>query len=82
MWERLRPHWGKILGTCYALFLSLVYLFFGMGRMLVVALIMFLGYWIGGRMDQKEQLKDWLYKMLPASFFERDRTERTHYKER
>lgn len=82
MWERLRPHWGKILGTSYALFLSFVYLFFGMGRMLVVAILLFLGYWLGGRLDQKEQLKDWLHKVLPASFFERDRIEGNRFKER
>ncbi|MBE3594628.1 MAG: DUF2273 domain-containing protein [Candidatus Carbobacillus altaicus] len=76
MWEALRPHWGKILGTIYALILSFVYLFFGFGRMLVVALILALGYWVGGRLDGQEQMRDWLQKILPASFFDRDRPDR------
>lgn len=72
MGDFLRAHLGKLLGTAYGIVLSVVYLGFGFVRMLVVALLIALGYWIGARFDRKERLWDLLHRILPESFFDRD----------
>jgi len=65
-------HPGKCLGTLFGVLLGLLYLLFGFWRMLVVALLILGGYYIGKKADEKERLRDVLARILPDHFFRDD----------
>jgi len=57
MWKKLwQEHPGTITGGGSGLVLGLVYLFFGFWNMLIFAFIVFLGYYIGKKVDRGEDL--------------------------
>jgi len=60
------------LGTLFGVLLGLLYLLFGFWRMLVVALLILGGYYIGKKADEKERLRDVLARILPDHFFRDD----------
>ncbi|MBE3555172.1 MAG: DUF2273 domain-containing protein [Thermicanus sp.] len=72
MWEYVKIHKGKVVGVGVALFFSLVYLFFGFFRMIVVFLILALGYYIGSKLDRNESIEEILKKFIPEDFFNRN----------
>ena len=57
MWKDLwELHRGKLLGAAFGFFLGFLYLFVGFWDMLIFAFIVFIGYYIGKKLDQGEQL--------------------------
>ena len=61
-----------MLGTMFGLLLGLLYLLFGFWRMLIVALLVLGGYYLGKKADERERLRDVLARILPDHFFRDD----------
>ncbi|MFC0214208.1 DUF2273 domain-containing protein [Paenibacillus chartarius] len=53
LWER---HRGKTIGAGAGIVLGFIYLFFGFWDMLIFAFISFVGYYIGKKVDNREEL--------------------------
>lgn len=51
LWER---HRGKTVGVLAGGVVGLIYLFFGLWRMLIFVLIVYTGYYIGKKLDRNE----------------------------
>jgi hypothetical protein len=57
MWKELWEfHKGKLLGAGFGFFLGLLYLIVGFWDMLIFAFIVFIGYYMGKKVDQGERL--------------------------
>lgn len=57
MWKELwEHHRGKLLGAAFGFFLGLLYLIVGFWDMLIFAFIVFIGYYMGKKLDQGERL--------------------------
>ncbi|SDH77658.1 Small integral membrane protein [Paenibacillus naphthalenovorans] len=55
IWEQLREkHRGKTFGVLAGGVLGMIYLFFGLWRMLIFVLIVYTGYYIGKKLDRNE----------------------------
>ncbi|MDF2922008.1 MAG: hypothetical protein K0R57_922 [Paenibacillaceae bacterium] len=52
LWEN---HRGKLLGTGVGFFLGLLYLIVGFWDMLIFAFILFIGYYMGKKLDRGEK---------------------------
>ncbi|MHB9146060.1 MAG: DUF2273 domain-containing protein [Symbiobacteriia bacterium] len=71
MWEELlrdliENHRGKLLGALFGLVFALLIIRFGFWWSLFITASIFVGYWVGKRMDDhKEDLVDVLDKFLP-----------------
>lgn len=70
--ECWNQHRGKMLGTLFGLLLGVLYLWVGFWRMLVVALLVMVGFYLGKKVDEKENLRDALARILPDHFFRDD----------
>jgi uncharacterized membrane protein len=70
--ELWTQHRGKLLGTLFGFLLGVLYLLVGFWRMLVVALLILGGYYVGKKADEKERLRDVLARILPDHFFRDD----------
>ena len=63
IWER---HSAKIIGAACGVLLGLIYLIVGFWDMLIFAFIVFVGYYIGSKLDRREpmlsfdELRRWL----------------------
>jgi uncharacterized membrane protein len=53
LWEH---HRGKTIGAASGVFFGFIYLFFGFWDMLIFAFIAFVGYYIGKKVDNKEEI--------------------------
>lgn len=53
IWEQ---HRGKTIGTAFGLLLGLLYLIVGFWDMLIFAFIVFIGYYMGKKLDRGERL--------------------------
>lgn len=57
MWNELwEHHRGKLIGAIAGVFLGFLYLFFGFWDTLIFAFILVLGYYIGNKVDKKEDI--------------------------
>ncbi|OPH60799.1 hypothetical protein BC351_16505 [Paenibacillus ferrarius] len=55
MWNELwASHRGKVIGVAAGIFFGFIYLFFGFWDMLIFGFIVFLGLYIGNKLDRKE----------------------------
>lgn len=64
-------HPGKTVGVGFGLLLGILFLLVGFWRMLVFALLVLAGYWIGRRIDRQEDMYGLLSRILPDDFFRR-----------
>lgn len=62
MWEH---HSGKIVGTLCGLLLGLLFIALGFFKALFVLICMCLGFIVGKRIDQREDILDILDRILP-----------------
>jgi uncharacterized membrane protein len=56
---------GRIIGGLIGFLAGVLWAFLGFGRALAFVLCIFVGYFIGKRIDQKESFKDFITRMLP-----------------
>jgi len=59
---------GRIIGTAVALVVGIVYIFFGFFKTLIFSLIIFIGYYIGKKFDERENFLEIIYNILPDRF--------------
>ncbi|MEO3944395.1 DUF2273 domain-containing protein [Gorillibacterium sp. CAU 1737] len=53
LWER---HSGKLIGSACGLVLGIVYLIAGFWDMLIFAFLVYIGYYVGRKLDRREPL--------------------------
>ncbi|MFF0826930.1 DUF2273 domain-containing protein [Brevibacillus sp. NPDC003359] len=68
MWELLLEHKGKLMGILAGLFFGIIYLLVGFWDTLVCVVFVGTGYYIGRKLDHKEDLREILDKILPGKF--------------
>lgn len=68
IWEILWEHKGKLLGAAAGFFFGLLYLLVGFWDTLVFVVFISTGYYIGRKLDHKEDLRDILDRILPGKF--------------
>jgi Small integral membrane protein len=59
---------GKIIGSLIGLVLAVFILLIGFFRTLLIALFIFAGYYIGKKIDNKEDLIEFLDRILPSGW--------------
>lgn len=64
----LYPYIGRLIGVTAGIILGVVYLFFGVFHMIVFGMIVFIGYYIGKKQDEKVDLRELLERMMPEKF--------------
>jgi len=67
--EILTYHRGKIIGVILGFILSLMVLFIGFLKTLFIVFCIWLGYIIGKKYDEREDIKEILNKILPPGYF-------------
>lgn len=67
-WELLWEHKGKILGILAGIFFGIIYLLVGFWDTPVFVVFIGTGYYIGRKLDHKEDLRDILDTILPGKF--------------
>ncbi|MGF9904880.1 DUF2273 domain-containing protein [Brevibacillus porteri] len=68
MWELMREHKGKLMGILAGVFFGIIYLLAGFWDTLVFVVFVGTGYYIGRKLDHKEDLREILDKILPGKF--------------
>jgi uncharacterized membrane protein len=68
IWELLWEHKGKLMGVAAGLFFGIIYLLVGFWDTLVFVVFVGTGYFIGRKLDQKEDLMEILDRILPGKF--------------
>ncbi|WP_232696097.1 DUF2273 domain-containing protein [Brevibacillus daliensis] len=68
MMELLWEHKGKLLGILAGFLFGLIYLFVGFWDTLVFLVLIGTGYYIGRKLDRKEDLREILDRILPGKF--------------
>jgi uncharacterized membrane protein len=68
IWEIVWEHKGKLLGVVAGLFFGILYLLVGFWDTLVFLVFVSTGYYIGRKLDQKEDLREILDRILPGKF--------------
>lgn len=68
IWELLWEHKGKVLGILVGLLFGCIYLIAGFWKTLVFIVFVGTGFYIGRKLDHKEDLRDILDKILPGKF--------------
>lgn len=68
MMELLWEHKGKLLGILAGFLFGLIYLFVGFWNTLVFLVFIGAGYYIGSKLDRKEDLREILDRILPGKF--------------
>lgn len=69
MWEMLwNEHRGKCIGTALGFVLGIVYLFNGFWDMIIFASLLALGFYVGLKIDSRENLWEVIDRILPGKF--------------
>lgn len=68
IWEILWEHKGKLLGILAGFLFGLIYLFVGFWNTLVMLVFIGTGFYIGKKLDNREDLRDILDRILPGKF--------------
>lgn len=68
IWELLWEHKGKLMGILAGLFFGIIYLLVGFWDTLVFVVFIGTGYYIGRKLDHKEDLREILDRILPGKF--------------
>jgi uncharacterized membrane protein len=66
--ELFSKNQGKIIGVVLGFFISILILFIGFFRTLLILLFVFGGYFIGRKIDNKEDLIEFLDRILPSGW--------------
>jgi len=59
---------GKIIGSFIGLLLAILILIIGFFRTLIIVLFIFAGFYIGKKIDNKEDLVEFLDRILPSGW--------------
>jgi uncharacterized membrane protein len=72
-WEKrlsvlLGEQFGKTVGTLAGVILGILYLIFGFWKTLVFVVIVFIGFYIGGRLDKHDDWRDIIDRFVPDRY--------------
>ncbi|MFM1653076.1 DUF2273 domain-containing protein [Brevibacillus sp. B_LB10_24] len=68
LWELLLEHKGKVLGVLAGLLFGIIFLIVGFWKTVVFILFVAAGFFIGRKLDDKEDLREILDRILPGKF--------------
>ncbi|GGE10370.1 hypothetical protein GCM10011571_09590 [Marinithermofilum abyssi] len=66
LWE---THRGRVVGTVVGFVLGLIYLIVGFWKTMVFGLFVGVGFWIGHRMDRRDDVGEVLENIFPDKWF-------------
>ena len=67
-WKFISQHPGKVIGVVTGLILGLLYIFVGFLNTLVLIVLTSVGFYLGGKFDNRESLMDVLDRVLPGKY--------------
>ena len=65
IWNNYR---GRLLCSVFGLFIGVVVLWLGFFQALILMICIGLGFFIGNKLDKKEDLLEWLDRLLPPGY--------------
>lgn len=67
--EVLLKHYGKIIGIFLGLLVSILVISLGFIKTIFISLCVYIGYFIGNKVDKKENIWELLDRILPPGTF-------------
>ena len=73
MWNEIlndlwRVYRGRILGSVFGLFIGAMFLILGFLQTIFLLICISAGFFIGNKIDKKEDLLEWLDRLLPPGY--------------
>ncbi len=73
MWNEIlndlwRVYRGRLLGSVFGLFIGAMFLILGFLQTLFLLICISAGFFIGNKIDKKEDLLEWLDRLLPPGY--------------
>ena len=73
MWNEIlndlwRVYRGRLLGSVFGLFIGAMFLILGFLQTIFLLICISSGYFIGNKIDKKEDLLEWLDRLLPPGY--------------
>ena len=73
MWNEIlndlwRVYRGRLLGSVFGLFIGAMFLFLGFLQTIFLLICISAGFFIGNKIDKKEDLLEWLDRLLPPGY--------------
>lgn len=73
MWNEIlndlwRVYRGRLLGSVFGLFIGAMFLILGFLQTIFLLICISAGFFIGNKIDKKEDLLEWLDKLLPPGY--------------
>ena len=73
MWNEIlndlwRVYRGRLLGSVFGLFIGAMFLILGFLQTIFILICISAGFFIGNKIDKKEDLLEWLDRLLPPGY--------------
>lgn len=73
MWNEIlndlwRVYRGRLLGSVFGLFIGAMFLILGVLQTIFLLICISAGFFIGNKIDKKEDLLEWLDRLLPPGY--------------
>lgn len=73
MWNEIlndlwRVYRGRLLGSVFGLFIGAMFLILGFLQTIFLLICISVGFFIGNKIDKKEDLLEWLDRLLPPGY--------------
>ncbi len=73
MWNEIlsdlwRVYRGRLLGSVFGLFIGAMFLILGFFQTIFLLICISAGFFIGNKVDKKEDLLEWLDRLLPPGY--------------
>lgn len=73
MWNEIlndlwRVYRGRLLGSVFGLFIGAMFLILGFLQTIFLLICILAGFFIGNKIDKKEDLLEWLDRLLPPGY--------------
>lgn len=74
MWNEIlndlwRVYRGRLLGSVFGLFIGAMFLILGFLQTIFLLICISAGFFIGNKIDKKEDLLEWLDRLLPPGYY-------------
>ena len=66
--DLLRVYRGRLLGSVFGLFIGAMFLILGFLQTIFLLICISAGFFIGNKIDKKEDLLEWLDRLLPPGY--------------
>ena len=65
LWKNYR---GRLLGSIFGLFIGVMFLILGFLQTIFLLICITAGFFLGNKLDKKEDLMEWLDRLLPPGY--------------